>query len=263
MITGRTRLCAILADPVAHVRTPETFNALMAARAQDAVLVPMHVSAETLAVVVTALRNIANLAGFVVTVPHKTAMVALCDTLTDAARTVGAVNIVRRTADGKLHGHILDGEGFVSGLRQSGIEPAGRSAYIAGAGGAASAIAFALAAAGVSRIGIWNRTRAKAEDVAARLGGVQLAPEVRIESADPTGYDIIVNATSLGLREADPMPFATDRLTAAQIVAEIIMKPEWTPLLLEAQRRGCTVAFGAPMLDCQLDLMAAFMGLSA
>jgi shikimate dehydrogenase len=263
MITGRTRLCAILADPIAHVRTPETFNALMAAGGQDAVLVPMHVTAETLAVSVTALRDIANLAGFVVTVPHKAAMVALCDTLTDAARTVGAVNIVQRTADGKLRGHILDGEGFVSGLRQSGIEPAGRSAYVAGAGGAASAIAFALAAAGVSRIGIWNRTRAKAEELSVRLGRMENAPEIRVENADPTGYDIVVNATSLGLRESDPMPFAADRLTADQIVAEIIMKPEWTPLLLEAKGRGCRVALGAPMLDCQLRLMADFMGVPA
>ena len=263
MITGKTRLCAILADPIAHVRTPEAFNALMEACARDAVLVPMHVSPDALAGTIAALRNIANLAGFVVTVPHKAATVALCDVLSDAARTAGAVNVVRRTAEGRLHGHMLDGEGFVSGLRRSGIDPAGKTAYIAGAGGAANAIAFALATAGAPRIGIWNRTRARAEELAARLSGMENAPAVRVESADPTGYDIVVNATSLGLGEADPMPFAADRLTPDQIVAEIIMKPEWTPLLLEAKRRGCTVALGAPMLDCQLRLMADFMGVPA
>ena len=230
---------------------------------QDAVLVPMQVSADALAETIAGLRNVANLAGFVVTVPHKTAMVALCDVLSDAARMVGAVNVVQRTSEGQLYGHILDGEGFVSGLRLSGINPAGRSTYIAGAGGAANAIAFALAAAGVSRIGIWNRTGTKAEELAVRLSRMENALEVRVESADPTGYDIVVNATSLGLREDDPMPFAVDRLTADQVVAEIIMKPEWTPLLLEAKRRGCTVALGAPMLDCQLSLMADFMGVPA
>ena len=263
MITGRTRVCAILADPIAHVRTPETFNALMQTRGLDAVLVPMQVSADGLSAMVEALRGVGNFAGFVVTVPHKAAMVALCDEVSDAARIVGAVNIVRRAPNGHLHGHILDGEGFVGGLRKSGIEVAERSAFIAGAGVAANAIAFALASAGALRIGIWNRTRVKAEELVARLGAFGGTADIRIEDADPVGYDIIINATSLGLRPDDPLPLATEGLTPDQIVAEIIMKPEWTPLLLEAKRRGCTVALGAPMLDCQLDQMADFMGLTA
>lgn len=263
MISGRTQLCAILADPIAHVRTPETFNALMTARGHDAVLVPMHVSTDALPTAVAALKAIANLAGFVVTVPHKIAMVPLCDELSGAAQIAGAVNIVRRTAEGRLHGHILDGDGFVAGLRQSGVEPAGRSVYIAGAGGAANAIAFALAAAGVSRIGIWNRTRAKAETLANRLRVAGYGCDMAVEGADPAGYQIVVNATSLGLRETDPLPLAADQLTSDQIVAEIIMKPEWTPLLLEAKARGCTVALGAPMLDCQLPMMADYLGLTA
>lgn len=263
MITGRTRLCAILADPITHVRTPETFNALMADRRLDAVLVPLHVTAGNLAAVIDGLRGVANLAGLVVTVPHKTAMPALCDTISADARLAGAVNIVRREPDGRLHGDILDGKGFVAGLRQNGVDPAGRRVFLAGAGGAASAIALALVEAGAGRLGIYNRTGERARNLADRLYASGSNTEIYATDNSPAGYDIVINATSLGLGADDPLPFATAQLTPRQIVAEIIMKPEWTPLLLEAKARGCHIVKGAPMLDCQLALMADHMGLTA
>ncbi len=134
--------------------------------------------------------------------------------------------------------------------------------FLAGAGGAANAIAFALAEAGIASLAIWNRTRSKCEDLRERL--LRLYPELQITISgnDPTGAQLVVNATSLGLREGDPPPLDIDQLQAEQIVAEIIMKPVMTPLLLAAEARGCRVCLGAPMLDCQLALMAEFMGVS-
>lgn len=261
-ITGSTKLCAILADPIHQVRAPQAFNALMRQWTKDVVLVPMHVVSDNLETAINGLRQTENLAGFAVTVPHKSAVLGLLDEASPHARAVGAVNVVRRDPDGRLIGDVLDGVGFVAGLRQNGIEPRGMRVFMAGAGGAANAIAFSLADTGIARLAIWNRTRSKSEDLRERLLG--LYPELAIEIAgnDPAGADLVVNATSLGLRDDDPPPLALDKLQAHQVVAEVIMKPAMTPLLLAAEARGCRICPGAPMLDCQLTLMAEFMGIS-
>uniref|UniRef100_B0T7H0 Shikimate dehydrogenase substrate binding domain protein n=1 Tax=Caulobacter sp. (strain K31) TaxID=366602 RepID=B0T7H0_CAUSK len=259
-ITGATKVCAILADPIHQVRTPQAFNALMRQWNQDAVLVPLHVVPAKLETAIRGLRQTENLAGFAVTVPHKAAVLRWLDEASAHAHAVGAVNVVRREADGRLVGDVLDGVGFVAGLRQSGIDLRGMNVFMAGAGGAANAIAFSLAAAGIASLGIWNRTGSKSEDLRERL--LRLYPElpIAITNNDPTGADLVINATSLGLREGDPAPLDLERLQAHQVVAEVIMKPAMTSLLLAAEARGCQICLGAPMLDCQLTLMAEFMG---
>jgi shikimate dehydrogenase len=259
-ITGRTRLFGIVADPIDHVRTPQVFNARFAALGADAVLVPFHVPASLLGDAFEGFRAMRNLGGFVVTVPHKSAAVALCDEVTEAARAVGAVNTIRRAPDGRLRGEIFDGAGFVAGLRSQGIEPAGKRVYLAGAGGAANAIAFSLALAGVARLTVANRTASKAEDLLARLGAHFPGLDLGLGERAPAGHDLVVNATSLGLAPLDALPLDVEGLLPDQIVAEIIMKPEQTPLLVEAARRGCRVHLGRHMLDCQIELMARFMG---
>ena len=259
-ITGHTRLFAILADPVAHVRTPQAINAHFARVGFDGVLVPMHVAAEDLPGVVAAMRHVRNFGGFIVTVPHKTAIAALVDELPADARAIGAINAVRREADGRLVGAMLDGVGFVEGLRRHGHEPRGKSVYLAGAGGAANAIAFALAQAGVTRLSVANRTRAKSDDLAARLKTLHPALPIDTAPASPAGHDIVVNATSLGLREGDALPLDAAALTPDQLVAEIIMQPEVTPLLAAARARGCRTHPGHPMLLAQIEAMARHLG---
>ncbi|MNZ94553.1 Shikimate dehydrogenase [compost metagenome] len=158
---------------------------------------------------------------------------------------------------------MLDGEGFVSGLRSQGLDPAGRSVYLAGAGGAASAIAFALAGAGVSRLTIANRTADKARQLIDRIARQYPALTLAVGSENPAGHDMVVNGTSLGLRPGDALPLDVGLLEPQQIVAEIIMQPAETSLLLAAQARGCRIHLGAPMLTSQIALMAAFMRGSA
>lgn len=258
-ITGSTQIFGILADPIHHVKTPQRINQLFAERQVDGAMVPLHVKPEGLAQAVQGLRAMQNLGGFVVTVPHKTAIVSLCDEVTPEARLIGAVNVVRRTADGRLIGGMLDGEGFVAGLRSQGLDPAGRSAYLAGAGGAASAIAFALASAGVSRLSIANRTADKAQQLIDRVASCYPSLSMAVGSENPAGHDLVINATSLGLRPGDVLPLDANRLASHQIVAEIIMQPAHTPLLQAAQAMGCRIHLGAPMLASQIELMAAFM----
>ena len=261
-ITGHTRLYAIVGDPVAQVQTPQAINRLLADRGIDGVLVPLQVAAADFAAFAASLRHLKNFGGMVVTVPHKTAMAALCDHISPAAAAVGAVNVVRREADGRLVGEILDGQGFVAGLRQHDIAVRGQSAFLAGAGGAANAIAFALADAGLARLTVCNRSPAKVNALIERLQRHCPALHVRAGSADAAGHDLVINATSLGMQAADALPLATDTLSANQTVAEIIMQPALTPLLAAAQARGCRIHYGAPMLASQITLIADFMGIT-
>lgn len=259
MITGNTRLYAIIADPVAQVRTPEVLNEYFARSQQDAVLVPIHVAPEGLQDLFAAFRRMKNLGGFIVTVPHKTAAAALCDELGPAGQAIGSVNAIRRTGDGRLVGDMFDGAGFVAGLRAQGRDPAGKRVLLLGSGGAASAIAFALAEAGVASLTIANRTVSKASDLVARL---QLAfPDSAIDvgPADPRGVDLAINATSLGMKESDALPLDVDLLSPDTVVAEIIMKPEITALLAGARSRGCAIHQGRHMLDEQVKLLAGFI----
>jgi shikimate dehydrogenase len=258
-ITGNTKVFGILADPIHHVKTPQGINRLLAEKSFDGVMVPMHVSAEDLPLFVQALKRMNNFSGCVVTVPHKMAMVALCDQLTPEARQVGAVNIVHRTAAGELIGGILDGAGFVAGLRKEGFEPAGRSVYLAGAGGAASAIAFALAKCGITQLTIANRSAANAQSLIDRLQIVFPNIPMTIGNPNVSGHDLVVNATSLGLRPDDEMPLDVSSLSPSQHVAEIIMQPVETAMVLAARERECRIHLGMTMLSSQLELMASFM----
>jgi len=258
-ISGATRVFAILADPIEQVMTPRVINDWFAQQGFNGVMVPVHVAPENLSSVVLALRTIQNLDGFVVTVPHKTAMLRLCDELTTGAKEIGAVNVVHRTVENRLIGAMFDGEAFVKGLRAGGVELAGKAIYLCGAGGAASAIAFALSAAGVSEITIANRTTHHAAQLVQRLLLSNPEIQVRVGSTDPSGHDVVINATTVGMKESDPLPLDGGKLRENQVVAEIIMLPAETRLLSFAKSLGCKVHYGAPMLDAQIQLMADFM----
>ena len=260
-ITGRTRIWAILADPIQHVKTPQGLNPLLRAECVDGVMVPIHVGAQDLVAMLDGLRAWRNFGGFIATVPHKSRMPALCDAVSDRARLIGAANVVRREADGRLVADMLDGEGFVAGLRAAGVNPNKHRAFLAGAGGAASAIAFALVDAGVSHLTITNRTRSKANELRGRI--VAYRPDALVRVADdPAGHSLVVNATSLGLRVTDPLPFDVRSLDQGCLVAEIIMDPELTPIMSAAKARGLRTHPGMPMLASQLTLMARFLGMT-
>ena len=257
MITEHTKIYGIIGDPISQVRAPEVFNELFARNNYDAVFVPMQVAPEGLETAVASFRAMENLIGFAATVPHKKAMASLCDELGEASRAIGAVNVVRREADGRLIGNMYDGAGFVAGLRKQGHDPSGCRALLLGAGGAAAAIAFALAEAGGASLLISNRTPSKAEEIVARIGNYFPNRRIRAGAPDPTGHDLVINATSLGMKATDPLPIDPALLAPNMTVAEIIMKPEVTPILAAAKARGCAVHYGRHMLDEQV---AMWMG---
>ncbi|AYD03850.1 shikimate dehydrogenase [Neorhizobium sp. NCHU2750] len=260
-ITGRTRIYGILADPIYHVKTPQVMAEVFRRHGLDAVLIPFHVRPEGLATMVKGLTAMENFGGFIATVPHKPAMLDLCDEITDEASHIGAVNCVRRETDGRMIGTMLDGIGFVVALKDvTGFDPAGKAAYVAGAGGAACAIAFALAGAGIRRLTIANRTVDKAEALAKRLRAVYPSLTLSTDAGSVAEHDLVVNGTSLGMKASDAQPLDFSLLSPRQVVADAIMDPVMTPLLVAAQQNGCRIQRGLPMLQCQIELMARHMG---
>ncbi|SEO22198.1 shikimate dehydrogenase [Gemmobacter aquatilis] len=259
MITGTTRFAPLLAHPCRHVRTPKVFNAECAARQIDMVMLPLDVQPQMLQPTVAALRAVGNLAGMVVTIPHKTAIATLCDRLTGAAALVGACNIVRREADGSLTGGMFDGEGFVAGLRHQDHDPAGRRVLLIGAGGAASGVAHALVAAGVDSLTIANRSAEKAALLVEQLRSAFPQARLGIGPANPRGHDLVINGTSLGMHEGDALPLDPDRLSPGTLVAEVVMQPDVTPLLRAAEARGLAIHKGLHMVEQQVGLLVDFL----
>lgn len=258
MITGHTKLFAVIANPVAHVRTPQALNALFEKHGIDAVLVPIEVAPENFAQAMETLSKFTNFGGAIITVPHKTAAIAHCARVPAPAVAAGAVNVIRREADGTFTGDLLDGDGFVAGMAMEGIEVKGRKIFLAGAGGAASAIAFALAKNEASHITISNRSIDRSQALAQAIR--RLYPAVSIATTgSPAGHEIAINATSLGLKESDPMPFDPQELASNAIVAEVIMQPEETKLLAVAKACGLRVHLGKWMLEGQVIEILRFL----
>ncbi|MET9673054.1 shikimate dehydrogenase [Streptomyces sp. NPDC006482] len=257
-ITGTTRLFAVLGDPVAQVQAPTMLNPLFARLGTDAVLVPVHATPERLADVVRGLQRIENLDGLLVTVPHKAALLSFADEIAPAAELSGSTNALRRIDGGRWEAANFDGEGFVRGLRAAGHDPAGRHVCLAGAGGAGCSIAVALLAAG-AELTVWDRDAERVRTLVDRLGARW--PGRVTGTTAPVAADIAVNATPMGLRPDDPLPFDPAGLRAGTVVADIVMKPRRTALLKAAEERGLPVHYGAPMLAEQLALYREFFRL--
>jgi shikimate dehydrogenase len=258
-ITGATRLCFVVADPVWQLRTPQVLNRVWDERGLDIVTVPAHVSAAGLPDFVAALRTNESAVGAVITVPHKQSIIALCDELGPNAQIVGAVNVVRRTPEGRLIGETFDGLGFVTGLRARGHEPRGQRAIVLGAGGAASAVAVALLSADVESLDISNRTEARAADLAERLRAAFPTRDIGTGLDRVADAHLIVNATSNGMSPSDVSPLAPDLIPAGALAADVVMSAELTPFLAGAAGRGNGTHEGAHMLNGQIQLMADYL----
>lgn len=255
MICGTTKIAVHLAHPSTHLQTPLRFNSRCIARGIDMVLVPWDVAPADLAGAWDGLRNIRNLAGVVVTIPHKEAVAALCDNLAAEAAAMAVCNVARRRPDGTFLGEMYDGRGFVEGLLKCGHVLKGKTVLLLGAGGAATGIAHALAGAGVRKLRIANRTRAKADILVAAVAARFPALTVLATEPDVAGVDVIINGTSIGMHTSDPLPVDLRAMAKGAVVAEVIMSPDVTALLSTAKGLGADIHKGVHMIDAQIDLL--------
>jgi len=259
-ISGTTRVFLVVGDPISQVRAPQVFNHLFHRHGIDAVLVPAHVAPAHIAAFARHVLCAENIAGLWVTIPHKPALAELVDRCNATGIVAQSVNAVRRDRDGRLHGALFDGEGFVKALRHFGFEAAGRSALVVGAGGAGAAIAASLIDAGLRRLALHDLGD-RAQQLASRLAPHAASTQVVAAAAGPAGFDLVVNATPLGLKPEDPLPFDVERLDGGATVVDILMKGQPTPLLRACRARGIDAHPGFEMLVQQVPDYLDFFGL--
>ena len=246
IITGATRLAAVIGSPVRHSRSPAIQNAAFAAAGLDWVYVALEVATGRGTEAVRALPTL-GIAGVNVTMPHKAAAAAACDARTPAAARLGSVNTVLVRDDGSLLGDSTDGEGFLRSLGDAGLDPAGRSVLLLGAGGAARAVAAALV-----ELGARVQVAARRTDAAEELGRV--VPDVTVgvwPEAGAVSAEIVVNATPIGMGGADAPPVVP---VADQWIVDLVYHPLETPWLRRAESAGAHAVGGLGMLVHQAAL---------
>jgi shikimate dehydrogenase len=260
MISGKTTLIAHLGYPTHSFKAPLIYNPWFDSKGIDAVVVPMGVKAEDYPEFFRYLFKLTNIRGALVTMPHKVTTTELVDELTPTAQVAGATNAVLLRDDGTLLADQFDGAGFVRGVQNKGFDLSGKRALTVGAGGVGSAIVASLAGAGVSAIGIFDSNDAAVEGLAKRINEHYPEIEVVTGSKDPEGYDIVVNATPLGMNDDDPLPMDVNRIAPSTFVGEVVMKQEITPFLRAAQEKGCRIQVGKDMLFEQIPAYLEFFG---
>jgi len=260
MITGKTTLIAHLGYPTATFKAPMIYNPYFDKAGIDAVVVPMGVRAEDYPSVLKELFKLTDMHGALVTMPHKITRVQLADEVTPTATIAGSANALLKRADGTLLADMFDGAGFVRGVERKGRKLAGADALVVGSGGVGSAIAASLAAAGVNRIGLFDADPASAQALGGRLS--QHCPRLQVTSGsnDPAGYDLVVNATPLGMYEGDPLPVDVSRLDPSTFVGEVVMKHAVTRFVKAAEEAGCQTQVGTDMLFEQIPAYLEFFG---
>ncbi|WP_295523045.1 shikimate dehydrogenase [uncultured Pseudacidovorax sp.] len=255
-ITGKTDLYLIPGDPVTNVRLPRMFNAVFERCSIDAVMVPVQVRARDFAVWLKASFLGHNVRGMLIAPPHKPLAVDLLDGCGLFARVAGSVNIVRRTKSGELEGDLFDGEGIVGALDWFGIPFRGQRVLILGAGVSAAAIGVSLAEGGgddgARHIAFYDPAAGKAAGTAARIDAAFDAEVVAATSADPSGYDLVINATQVGLKGEELLPCDVARLAPHAAVFDILLRGQPTPLVRAARARGLQAQPGFEMLIQQM-----------
>lgn len=260
-IDGQTRIIAHVGHPTTTFRSPSIYNPFFARIGLNVAVVPMGVRREDGVTALRAIFRMTNVIGALITMPLKIDVVAMLDEASPAVKIAGSCNAVRIGRGGRVVGHNVDGEGFVRALARSGVNPTSASALVLGAGGVGSAIAASLAAAGIGSVALVDTDTGRAQALAARLRAHFPQLKVAIGPSDPAAFDIVVNATPLGMNADDPMPFDPARLAAGSLVGDVVLAEEMTPLLQKAAARGCKVQTGLDMLFEMIPAYLDFFGL--
>lgn len=259
-ISGKTQYVPLIGQPIAQVSTPPMFNRWAAQADEDVVMVPMELPPDTVHAYFDVLRGSPSIVGCSVTVPHKQQAFAEVDAATDRARVVGAVNIIRRQADGTLVGDMTDGLALRSALESAAGTLAGASIVVVGAGGGAgAAISLAIAEASPQRLTLLEASEARREAVFAAIRAC--CPDVLLDDTpELRRHDVVVNATPLGMRPGDPLPADPEWLVPGGVAADAVTKPQVTRFLEAAHALGAVIVTGHQMAEAQLSFQIAHLG---
>ena len=261
IINGNTELIAHIGFPTHAFKAPMIYNPWFERCKVNAVVVPMGCRPEDFPIFLRSLFKLSNIRGALITMPHKIMTVGLLDEVSPTAAIAGSCNAVRLSPEGKLQGDMFDGEGFVRGLLRKGCVLQGARVLVVGCGGVGSAIAASLTAAGISAIALFDPFEASQSGLAQRLQKNYPVLEVSTGSNDPAGFDVVVNATPMGMNVGDPMPMDVSRIAPQTFVGEVVMKSEMTAFLDAAKVRGCRFQIGTDMLFEQIPAYLEYFGL--
>lgn len=258
LVNGASRLFPIIGDPIRYVESPVWLTRTLQTRGVNAICFPLQVPADALDVVMTALTAAPNVDGILVTMPHKFAVFDYCATSSERASLFGVISVMRRNADGSWHGDMLDGLAFIKAQVNHGARIEGARTLLLGAGGAGSAIAAAALEAGVAELVVHDVDTARIDTLIETLRSVG-GTRVHGGSADPTGYDLVFNATPMGMNDDDPLPLDATLLDSSMFVGDVVAGHGDTPLIRAAKAAGCGTATGGHMVEAVQELMADFM----
>lgn len=260
MINGNTQLIAHIGYPTHTFKSPMIYNPFFEKEGINVVVMPFGSKPEDYPSFLREVFKLVNIAGALITMPHKVTTIGLLDEISPTAEIAGACNAVRRTEEGRLQGDMFDGEGFVRGVKRKGFDLIGKRVLVVGSGGVGSAIAASLAAAGVAEISLYDVNQASALALGQRLSKHYPQLKINTGSNDPEGHDVVVNATPMGMNEGEPMPMDVSRIAPTTFVGEVVMKTEMTAFLSAAKARGCTVQIGTDMLYEQIPAYLEYFG---
>lgn len=257
MVTGKTKVCGLIGDPVEHSLSPCLQNAAFKHYGLDFIYVAFRVKQENLRDAIQGLRSL-GIHGLNVTMPHKINVIQYLDDLDATAKIIGSVNTILNR-NGKLIGYTTDGAGALKALRYHGVDPSGKKIVILGAGGASRSVSLTLAKEAKELV-ILNRTLSKAERLAEELkalyeyGTVIKADELNSQNVkrEMADANILINATSIGMRPNDgSTPIDSALLRSDLVVFDLVYEPLETRLLIEAKKRRATTIDGLTMLVFQ------------
>lgn len=257
-LDGASRIHFIVGDPIAQVKSPAGVSQAFQDAGLNALCIPAHVAPADLAAWTAGVSLSKNVDGIIVTVPHKFAYFDLCATTSERGAFLKSINTLRRNADGTWHGDMFDGMGYVRALALKGCNLQGQKALLVGAGGAGSAIAYSLATGGVRELAIHDEDTVRRDALVQRLASLGTC-RVVAGSSDPTGFDIAINATPIGMKAGDPHPIDASKFKPAMFVGCVITAPAVPPMIAAARALGCNTLTGADMFAQVKDLMVEFL----
>ena len=250
-ISGTTKIAAVIGDPVRHSLSPALHNAAFAEAGLDWVYVALEVARGSASDALRSMRTL-GMSGLSITMPHKRDAALTCDELSDDAAALRSVNCVSPLPDGRLRGDSTDGEGFLRSLRDAGVSVDGRTVSLLGAGGAARAVAVALARSGARVIVAARRLEAR-DEISALAPSIE-AVEWGERDSVVADSSLVINSTPLGMLGSAELPCSALSLRREQVIADLVYTPLDTPLLRAARSTGATTVDGLGMLVHQAAL---------
>ena len=259
--SGRTLVYPMIGHPTIQVKSPTTFNRYFAEKNVDGVMVAIDVAPDEVGHFFSLLRGWLNCPGCVVTIPHKQEAARQSDELSPRARDLGAVNVIRRTDEGRLIGDMVDGIGFLEALRLHGFDVKGKRVAVFGAGGAGSAIAYSAAESEATELVVIDTDKARQQSLLDLISSQYPSVALSDKIVSLSGFDLAINATPLGMNGDPHVPFPLHTLESHTLVADVVTEPEITPWLSGAKARGCPVQTGYEMTLGQFTIMGRHMGI--